>query len=100
MASQTPHVLARLHATVNGHVQGVGFRYFVMDTARRLGVNGWTRNRANRTVEVMAEAPKDLLEAFLQALNQGPNASKVSSVEAEWLEATGEFDRFRIRMTR
>ena len=44
--------LARLHATVEGRVQGVSFRYFVTEQAQRLGLKGWVRNRYNGDVEV------------------------------------------------
>ena len=45
----------RLHAVVHGRVQGVSFRYFVMECARRLDLFGWVRNRYDGTVEVMVE---------------------------------------------
>ena len=44
-----------LHAIVEGHVQGVGFRFFVQDFAERRGLTGWVRNREERQVEVYAE---------------------------------------------
>ena len=46
----------RLHATVEGFVQGVGFRHFVMRSAGGLGLTGWTRNRYDGAVEVIAGA--------------------------------------------
>lgn len=35
--------LVRKHIVVTGLVQGVGFRYFTVTQARRLGVRGWVR---------------------------------------------------------
>ncbi len=93
--------LSRLHARVEGHVQGVGFRYFVLENANRLGLTGWVRNRRDGSVEVHAEGPRADLETLLAALRRGPRPNTTSAVQAEWSQATGKFSRsrFRIRMT-
>jgi acylphosphatase len=52
----TPLLLSRLHARVEGRVQGVGFRYFVLETAQELGLSGWVRNRWDESVEGGARA--------------------------------------------
>ena len=56
---------------VHGGVQGVGFRYFLMAEARRLGLKGWVRNRDDGTVEFVAEGTKPHLERLQQAAEQG-----------------------------
>lgn len=86
----------RLHADVVGHVQGVGFRYFVLDQARQLGLTGWVRNLPEGTVEVLAEGPKATLDNLLNKLQRGPTGSRVSNVRFSWFEASGEFDHFRV----
>lgn len=91
---------SRLHATIHGRVQGVGFRAFTANSASRLGLSGWVRNRYNGTVETVAEGDRDSLEAFLKDLHRGPGPGNVTHVETEWLSATGEFHNFRIKMTR
>jgi acylphosphatase len=90
---------ARLHATVEGRVQGVSFRYFVTEQAQRLGLSGWVRNRYNGDVEVLAEGPRYDLEKLLLGLHQGPSMAMVSNVETEWLSASGEFSSFWVRST-
>ena len=67
----TTEPLARLHATVHGHVQGVGFRYFVRDQAQRLALRGWVRNCDNGDVELEAEGPRPQLERLLRAVQRG-----------------------------
>jgi acylphosphatase len=89
----------RLHTIVEGHVQGVGFRAFVLEHALELGLTGWVRNRWDGTVEVMAEGSKMELEKLLAALRRGPSSYTSSGVHPEWLDATGEFTRFQVRMT-
>lgn len=90
---------ARLHAVVEGRVQGVGFRYFVVDAAQSLEVAGWVRNRWDDTVEVMAEGERPALEKLLAALRRGPRAAYVSNVQVDWEPVTGEFKRFWIKET-
>lgn len=91
---------AQLHAAVHGRVQGVSFRYFVTNCAGRLDLKGWVRNRFDGTVEVLAEGKRENLENLLQDLHRGPRSSNVIKVEHEWQDGTGEFKRFKVRMTR
>ncbi|RLD11308.1 MAG: acylphosphatase [Chloroflexota bacterium] len=99
MNDATENNLERLHATVEGRVQGVGFRYFVMRNAGILGLSGWARNRYNGDVEVIAEGERSRLEQLLKALHRGPSSSFVRSVDTRWEEATGEFMGFKVRRT-
>lgn len=91
--------LARLHAIVEGRVQGVGFRYFVVENARMLGLTGWVRNRWDDSVEVVAEGERHRLEQLLALLHQGPRSARVSKVVEEWLPPSGEFSSFNIRLS-
>ena len=90
---------ARLHAIVEGYVQGVGFRYFVQDSALAFGLTGWVRNRWEGTVEVLAEGERSTLEKFLTTLYRGPSSATVTGVDPEWSPATGEFRSFSVRLT-
>ncbi len=90
---------SRLHALVDGSVQGVGFRAFVIDHAQSLGLKGWVRNLYDGRVEVMAEGPRAALEKLLEKLRLGPRSAFVTEVEKEWLPATGEFKNFNVRGT-
>lgn len=89
----------RLHARVEGRVQGVGFRYFVLDNAQPLGITGWVRNRWDGTVEVLAEGTRVDLDKLLGTIRRGPRRGTTADVMPVWLEATGEFTSFRIRRT-
>jgi len=90
---------SRLHATVTGRVQGVSFRYFVMEQADMLDLRGWVRNRWNGAVEVTAEGSRQKLELLLQALRDGPPMAAVEDVDFEWLPYTGEFVSFDLSKT-
>jgi len=90
---------ARLHAIVEGRVQGVGFRYFVLEQAVSLGIAGWVRNRYDESVEVLAEGTRESLESLQALLWKGPRSAFVTRVKSEWEEPTGEFIRFSVRST-
>ncbi len=90
----------RLHAVVEGLVQGVGFRYFVSTRANQIQLTGICRNLRNGNVEVIAEGPKYALDALVVDLRQGPKASRVDKVHAVFFPFTGEFTSFRITATK
>ena len=72
--------LVRKHIVVNGLVQGVGFRYFTVTQARRLGVRGWVRNCRDGSVELEAQGSCDAVQALVEQLAIGPRWSGVSHV--------------------
>lgn len=90
---------SRLHARVTGKVQGVGFRYFVLNAATELGITGWVRNRRDGSVEVLAEGVMDQLKTLVGALERGSRSSKVIEVKTNLQTATGEFDSFFVNST-
>jgi len=57
--------IQELHASVRGQVQGVGYRYFVIEKARALGLGGYVRNERNGGVEVLSQGPRPALERLL-----------------------------------
>jgi acylphosphatase len=65
---------------VQGRVQGVFYRDGCRAEARRLGVRGWVRNRADGAVEVVAEGPRELVDQFLTWCRQGPPRATVTSM--------------------
>ena len=89
----------RLHAYVEGDVQGVGFRYFVVRSAQDHNLTGWVRNRYDGRVEVVAEGELADLNRLLAQLRQGPTSSDVKNVDYAFSEARGEFNRFSVLST-
>jgi acylphosphatase len=89
----------RLHAIIQGHVQGVGFRVYVQQYAANLKLTGWVRNTYRGDVEVLAEGPRPALEKLLQLLEAGPHSSHVLQVIRNWSDASGEFHQFSIERT-
>ncbi len=66
---------------VEGRVQGVGFRYFVVRRASELGLRGWTRNLYDGSVEVAAAGPEPALDALENAISSGPPHARVTGVK-------------------
>jgi acylphosphatase len=87
----------RLEATVHGRVQGVGYRYFVVRQASRLGLTGWVANEPTGRVRCVAEGPRDALETLLADLRDGPPGAWVDRVDATWSTASGSFEDFDVR---
>ncbi len=93
-----PEPMQRLEAAIYGRVQGVGFRMFVQEKARALGLTGYAKNKyaPQRYVEVVAEGPRPALETLLHYLEQGPALARVERVDVQWGPATGEFHGFSV----
>ena len=72
--------MAVVRVEVRGLVQGVGFRWFAREAARRLGLAGWVRNRPDGAVEVAASGPDDSIQTFLDALRRGPSGARVDTL--------------------
>ncbi len=82
---------------VQGLVQGVGFRYFVLRRATGLGLTGHVTNLYDGSVEIVAEGSRSGLEELIREVKVGPRAAAVRDVKIEWLEPTGSFQGFDIR---
>jgi acylphosphatase len=71
---------------VSGRVQGVGYRYFAADAARREGLTGSVRNLDDGRVEACAEGEAESVVRFERALRQGPSRARVEYVQVEEIE--------------
>jgi len=91
------HDAKRVHVFYTGRVQGVGFRITVEEIAQTLEVVGWVRNLRDGRVELVAEAPQERLERFLEAVRTGPMKNFIGQIDATWSAATGTFNDFSIR---
>jgi acylphosphatase len=75
--------MSDLHVRVTGVVQGVGFRWFVREKARRLGLSGWVRNLADGSVEVVASGEQGQVDLLLGELQKGPPGAAVDQIGNE-----------------
>jgi len=66
---------------IQGRVQGVGYRWWAVGQAQRLGLDGWARNRADGSVEILAIGGAGAIEALAAACARGPSAAHVVRVD-------------------
>ena len=69
-----------LHVRVTGKVQGVGFRWFVRENARRCELAGWVVNRPDGSVEVLASGHAECVSRLRRALEAGPEGARVEAL--------------------
>jgi acylphosphatase len=86
----------KAHVYYSGRVQGIGLRYTLQDIANYQKVLGWVKNLDDARVEVVAEAEEDILNIFLQQVNQH-FSQYIQDANIEWLPASGEFRDFSIK---
>lgn len=69
-----------IHLEIRGRVQGVGFRWYVVDAARELRLAGWVKNRSDGNVELAAAGGSDALARLEAAVSAGPPGARVEEV--------------------
>jgi acylphosphatase len=82
---------------VTGRVQGVSFRAWTRQEARRLGIAGWVRNEPDGAVTALLSGPDNAVDAMIRRLWNGPPAARVSGVEAEDRDPQDASTEFEIR---
>ena len=90
---------ARVHVFVSGRVQGVFFRIETRYEAKKRNVAGWVRNTSNGRVEAIFEGERDDVEKLIKFCRSGPASARVTKIDVQWKEYTGEFKAFKIRRT-
>lgn len=69
-----------IHLEVRGRVQGVGFRWYVVELARDLELAGWIRNKPDGNVELAAAGKQDALAKLEAAVTVGPPGARVEEI--------------------
>jgi acylphosphatase len=69
-----------IHLEVRGRVQGVGFRWYIVDVARELQLAGWVKNKPDGNVELAAAGKRDALARLEAAVTAGPPGARVEEV--------------------
>ena len=82
---------------VSGRVQGVFYRAWTRDEARRLGVTGWVRNCPDGTVEAHVEGDAAAVEQLIERMREGPPAAEVAELTTEKIRPEG-FRQFEVAL--
>lgn len=86
----------QLHIFYSGKVQGIGFRYAVLEIANQEKVFGWVKNLKDSRVEVIVEGEQALLDNFIKKVSfKFSNYIKDTIIEE--LPAGLEFQDFKIK---
>jgi len=86
----------RLRIIVSGRVQGVWYRESTREVAESLGLTGTVRNLMSGEVEIIAEGPRNRLEALAVWARRGPSGARVDGITEEYSPATGSYTEFRV----
>ncbi len=92
--------MEELHVIFSGRVQGVGFRWTVVDEAETFGLKGTVCNLMNGGVEVFAQGERASLEAFLEAVHHHAGAARIESVKKEFRKPRQPYEGFTIIYSR
>ena len=87
----------RAHIFVSGRVQGVFFRVETRYEAMKRNITGWVRNTSGGRVEAIFEGEREDVEKLIEFCRKGPSGARVTKVDVQWEEYSGEFKDFKIR---
>ncbi len=87
----------RVHAYIEGRVQGVAYRYATYQRAASLGLTGWVRNLSDGRVEALFEGDEALVRQMADWCQLGPPAAHVTHVDATEETAPPEYTGFSVR---
>jgi acylphosphatase len=73
--------ITTMRLRIEGFVQAVGYRNFCIEEAKKLGLDGWVRNRSDGTVEALVSGANAAVELFIATAMRGPDGSKIKNVE-------------------
>jgi acylphosphatase len=82
-----------------GRVQGVGYRAWTAQRAKKLGLTGWVRNLSDGTVECVVQGPKETIDMMVAACHAGPPLARVMQVDSRELTGDETFPAFQQRPT-
>jgi acylphosphatase len=81
---------------LSGLVQGVFFRAWTRDEARRCGVNGWVRNCDDGSVEAHVESDESAVQRLIERMRSGSPGARVDELQVKET-GVGNFERFEVR---
>ncbi len=88
--------MIEMQCVVTGKVQNVGYRDYVSEAAKELGVVGCVRNNPDGSVYVLAQGEPESLRQLVEYLHEGSVLSVVRGVSVEWGTATDVREGFSI----
>lgn len=87
----------RVELVIRGDVQGVSYRYFARDIAKKMGVKGWIRNESEGSITAVIEGDDERVDNFVNWCRQGSPMSTVEGVDLTDSKYSGLFKDFEIK---
>ena len=87
----------RVRVVVHGRVQGVGYRYFTLQQAQKLGLAGWVKNQPNGTVLLEAQGSNETIQKLLEKCRKGPSLAYVSDMSIQEIPEIPGDSGFEVR---
>ncbi len=88
--------MKQAHVFISGSVQGVGYRQFVKQNARKLGLTGWVRNSEDGGVEAVLQGEEDMITVMIEQCKKGPFMAEVEHCGYEWEDIEETYDSFNL----
>lgn len=82
--------ITSMRLRIEGSVQAVGYRNFMIEEARKLGVDGWVRNRSDGSVEALVSGETKAVESLIAACARGPEGSRIKHIDLEKVDPPAE----------
>ncbi|HUT85673.1 MAG TPA: acylphosphatase [Elusimicrobiales bacterium] len=86
----------RVHSKIIGRVQGIGYRWFVIDMAKEFNITGWVKNHPDGSVELEAQGDKEDLKKFEQVLKTEHSMASVTEIKSNPLPSEKNEKDFNI----
>ena len=83
MSSQTQLEIIARHLLISGRVQGVSYRYYMVQAARELSLVGWCRNLPDGRVEAFVQGPRLKVEELLDWAHKGSPEALVEDIQVQ-----------------
>ncbi|HVO89714.1 MAG TPA: acylphosphatase [Casimicrobiaceae bacterium] len=85
--------------TIRGRVQGVGYRYAMIQAATAVSARGWVRNRADGTVQAFVQGDEETLRKLKAWCRKGPDGARVDVIDTETMTPEADLTAFVLRAT-
>ena len=89
--------MKRALIVAKGKVKKAGYRDFVQDSARELGITGYVENREDGDVKIVCEGKEAEIKQFIENIKVKKGFLDVSEASVSYEEPTGEFKLFKIK---
>ena len=75
--------MKKIHITISGKVQGVGFRYWLYQKSNEKNVCGWVKNKINGEVEALLIGNYKAVDEIVELCKKGPLSSMVTNIKTQ-----------------